>query len=209
MELLVSLYANGIKLKSESIEKLRKYLSLLTKWNNTHALTSATPRDVPYVFAVEPLLFAEEIEKFIKPVKVLDIGTGFGNPGVAMALYFEKSKFVLVDSSAKKTALLRSAVDICAIDNVDVLTNRIEKLSEEFLETFDLVVSRGVGEIRKVTDYAVPFVKKGGAIAILKARMNMDEISNVKPALKLENVLTMNVSYPGKKVRRYVVIYRR
>ncbi len=209
MELLVSLHLNGIKLRSKSVEKLRAYLSLLERWNKTHALTSVTPRDMPYVFVAEPLLFAQEIEKIMKPSRILDIGTGFGNPGIAMASYFESTEFVLVDSSMKKTALLRSAVEMCGFENVRVVTGRVEKLSAEFRSSFDLVVSRGVGELKKVTNYAMPFVKKGGMIAVMKAKTNMDEISSVEPELKVEGIIAMNISYPNKKAHRYAVFYRK
>jgi len=209
VELFASLNINGINLKMEPLNKLRKYIKFLEKWNNVHALTSVSPREIPYVFVVEPLLAAKALSEFVKPSNCLDIGSGFGNPGVAMSAYFENTKFSLLDSSQKKTALLRSALDMSGIENVEVITSRVEDLSEERLNTFDLVVSRGVGRLEKVVDYAKRPVKDGGIVAIFKARMNVDEASKINDGLKFEKVISLNVSYPLKKVHRYVVIYRR
>ena len=205
--LRTALFKNGIKLKEESLEKLQKYLSLLEKWNEVHSLTSVFKRDIPYVFAVEPLLFAKEVSNFIQPKRCMDIGTGFGNPGVAVSLYFEDCDFFLVDASKKKTALLRSALDMGEFERLNVLTSRVEEL-QEFHDYFDLVISRGVGSVQKVTSYALNVVKEGGLIAILKAKFDMEEISQISGELKLESVRTLNVLYPMKNVRRYAVIYR-
>ncbi|WP_036221908.1 16S rRNA (guanine(527)-N(7))-methyltransferase RsmG [Mesoaciditoga lauensis] len=207
--LITILDENDISLKKESIEKLQKYLSLLERWNKVHSLTSVHKRDIPYVFAVEPLLFAKEISEFADFKRCLDIGTGFGNPGMAMSLYFEDSNFFLVDSSVKKTALLRSALDMAEFDNVQVITARVEELPPHFNLSFDLVVSRGVGTIQKVTSYAMNFVKENGFVVILKARLDMEGMPKEIGALKLEGVKVLNVSYPLKKVRRYAVVYRK
>ncbi len=209
MELFVPLNINGISLKMESLDKLRKYIKFLEKWNNVHALTSVSPREIPYVFVVEPLLAAKALSEFVKPSNCIDIGTGFGNPGVAMSAYFENTKFSLLDSSQKKTALLRSALDMSGIENIEVMTSRIEDLPKERLNTFDLVVSRGVGSLEKVSSYAKELVKDDGIVAIFKARIDVEEASKVSEGLKFEKVINLNVSYPLKRVHRYVVVYKR
>ncbi len=209
MELFVPLNINGLSLKIESIDKLRKYIKFLEKWNNVHALTSVSPREIPYIFVVEPLLAAKALSEFVNPSNCIDMGTGFGNPGVAMSAYFEETKFSLLDSSQKKTALLRSALDMSEIRNVKVITSRIEDTPKEKLNTFDLVVSRGLGSLEKVTNYAKNLVRDNGIVAIFKARIDVEEVSVVNNGLKLEKVVNLNVSYPLKKVHRYVVVYKR
>ncbi len=209
MELFVPLNINGISLKMESLDKLRKYIKFLEKWNNVHALTSVSPREIPYVFVVEPLLAAKALSEFVKPSSCIDIGTGFGNPGVAMSAYFKDTKFFLLDSSQKKTALLRSALDMSGIENVEVVTSRVEELPEKRLNTFDLVISRGMGSLEKVADYAKSLAKDGGIVAIFKARIDVEEASKINGGLKFEKVINLNVSYPLKRVHRYVVVYKR
>jgi 16S rRNA (guanine527-N7)-methyltransferase len=207
--LITALYENGLNLKKASIEKLQSYLSLLERWNKVHSLTSVHSRDIPYVFAIEPLLFAEALSKYTNPQRCLDIGTGFGNPGVPISVYFKHADLLLVDSSTKKTALLRSALDMSNFENVKVITSRIENLPKEFEHTFDLAFSRGVGTVKKVSSYAIKFVKNDGFIAMLKAKVDKEEIPSTIGELKLESITTINVSYPSKKVRRYAVIYRK
>jgi len=208
-ELIIAFHKNDVTLKKESIEKLKKYLSLLVKWNNVHSLTSVHQRDVPYVFTVEPLLFAKELSKFVSPRRCLDVGTGFGNPGVAMSLFFERSKFFLVDSSTKKTVLLRSALDMACFENIEVITSRVEEMGNEFNETFDLVVSRGVGTIEKIISYASRFVKTNGFVATIKAKVDKKEIPKAIEDLNLKSMIPINVAYPAKNVRRYALIYEK
>ncbi len=208
-ELISAFHKNDITLKKESIEKLSEYLSLLIKWNKVHSLTSVHQRDVPYVFGVEPLLFAKELSKFVYPKRCMDIGTGFGNPGVAMSLLFERSEFFLVDSSSKKTALLRSALDMAFFKNVEVITSRVEKMGEGLNETFDLVVSRGVGTVEKIASYAARFVKSNGFVATIKAKVDKEEIPQTIESLDLKSMVSINVAYPTKNVRRCVLIYEK
>lgn len=210
MELLVALRTNNLDIESKSIDSLRKYIKFLEKWNKVHALTSVSSKEIPYVFVVEPLLAAKALSKFVNPAKCLDIGTGFGNPGVAMSAYFKNTRFMLVDSSQKKTALLRSAIDMSEIGNIKVVTKRIEELAKTHKGTFDLVVSRGVGSIEKVTKYAKDFAKPGGIVAIFKARIDQKkEVSGITNDLKFERIVNLDVFYPLKKVHRYIIMYKK
>lgn len=209
MELLVPLRTNDLDIEIKTMDSLRKYVKFLEKWNNIRALTSVSAREIPYVFVVEPLLAAKSLSEFVNPATCIDIGTGFGNPGVAMSAYFKNTRFLLVDSSQKKTALLRSALDMAGIKNVEVITKRVEDLVKTYNNSFDLVVSRGVGSLEKVTMYAKDFAKPNGVVAIFKARIDQQEASGIGNGLKFERIINLSVLYPLKKVHRYVVVYKK
>ncbi len=209
MELLVPLRTNDLNIEIQTVDSLKTYIKFLEKWNNIHALTSVSAREIPYVFVVEPLLTAKVLSKLINPTTCIDLGTGFGNPGVAMSVYFKNARFTLVDSSQKKTALLRSALDMSGIKNVEVITKRVEELAKTHKNMFDLVVSRGMGSLEKVVTYADLFVKPNGIVAIFKARIDQQEMLKDKNDLKFERVVNLSVSYPMKKVHRYVIVYKK
>ncbi len=208
MELFGPLKSNQIEIDQEDVDKLTLYVKKLEKWNGIHALTSVSAREIPYVFVVEPILAAMSISKFITPSECLDMGTGFGNPGVAMSVYLKNTNFLLVDSSQKKTALLRQIVQEAELERVDVLTSRLEDVSNK--KAFDLVISRGIGPLERTLDYASDFVTNEGVVAIFKAKLEPSELSSIEnPLIFFDRVINLKIAYPTKEVSRFLLIYRK
>lgn len=209
MELFEPLKSNHIEIEEESIDKLALYVKKLEKWSNIHALTSVSARDIPYVFVVEPLIASAAISEIINPQKCMDMGTGFGNPGIAMSLYFKNADFLLVDSSQKKTALLRQIVYDANFKNVQALTSRLEDIEGKD-DSFDLVLSRGIGPLERTLDYAAKFVKKEGITVIFKAKLEPSEFSSIKnPFLLFDKVISLRIVYPTRELLRYLLIYHK
>ncbi len=208
MELFGPLKSNQIEIDQEDVDKLTLYVKKLEKWNGIHALTSVSAREIPYVFVVEPILAAISISRLVTPKECLDMGTGFGNPGIAMSVYLKSTNFLLVDSSQKKTALLRQVVQEAKLERVNVLTSRLEDVSDR--RAFDLVVSRGIGPLERTLDYANEFVTDDGVVVIFKAKLEPSEISSVKnPSIFFDRVINLKIAYPTKEVSRFLLVYRR
>lgn len=206
MEILGPLRMNQIDLEQEDIDKLTIYVRKLEKWGNIHALTSVSAREIPYVFVVEPIVAAKTLSSLIEPKHCLDMGTGFGNPGIAMSVYFKKTEFLLVDSSYKKTALLRQIVDEAKFERITVKTSRIEEIDES---GFDLVVSRGIGPLDKTLKYSVNFLVDGGLVVIFKAKVDQEELSSKVANLKFERMMNLRIVYPSTEFSRYLIVYSR
>ncbi len=210
MELFGPLQANQIEINQMDLEKLNIYIKALEKWNNIHALTSVSAREIPYVFVVEPMAAARELLKIVSPQRCLDIGTGFGNPGVGMSVYFKKTEFLLIDSSQKKTALLRQVIDDAKLERIKVMTARVEDIVDKVGNAFDLVISRGIGPLERTLDYAYRFANDNGIVAIFKARLDIPEFKNMKrDDFVFDRVITLNILYPGLEISRYLLIYRK
>lgn len=209
MELFEPLKSNQIDIEQEDIDRLILYIKKLEKWGNIHALTSVSARDIPYVFIVEPLMASMALSKIVTPKKCMDMGTGFGNPGIAMSVHFKSADFLLVDSSQKKTALLRQIVHDATFKNVQVLTSRLEDIEGKD-SSFDLVVSRGIGPLERTLDYAAKFVKKDGIVATFKAKLEPSEFSSTKNSFLLfDKVMSLRIVYPSRELLRYLLIYHK
>lgn len=84
-------------------------------------------------------------------LRVLDLGTGGGFPGIPLAVMFPNVRFMLCDSVGKKTIVAREIANMLDLDNVEIVNARAETLPGKF----DFIVSRAVASL---TDF-YPWVK--------------------------------------------------
>lgn len=138
------LAALAITLPENMIALLQRYLALLEKWNRVHNLTAIrNPEEqvrlhILDCLAIVPLLEAQEL-------RIADIGSGAGLPGLLWAMARPEWALFLVESHGKKSAFLREAVRQLALENVEVIAKRAEDWQVE--EKMDWIVSRAMADI--------------------------------------------------------------
>lgn len=193
-KLVAALEQLNIPYNEETIEKYEKYMDGIIEWNKKVNLTSITDRDEFIVKHYIDSIMCVTCEEFRNAKKVIDVGTGGGFPGIPLALAAPDKEFVLMDSLNKRIKIINSLCLEIGIDNVTAIHARAEELAKNkaHRESYDLCVSRAVANLSTLSEYCLPFIKKGGYFLSYKGPDSKQEIQDAKKAI---NIL-------GGKIRR-------
>lgn len=118
-------------------------------------------------------------------VRVADIGSGAGLPGLPLAAAQPQARFALIESGRRKADFLRAVVDICGFDNVEVVGARVESW-DAARESFDLVTARALAPLPVVAEWAAPLLRIGGHLVAWRGKREPQvehEASQIAPTL--------------------------
>lgn len=193
------LAALGLDLPLPARTALLGYVALLHKWNQAYNLTAV--RD-PEQMISRHVLDSLAVAPFVKGPRVLDIGTGAGLPGIPLALALPTHRFVLLDSSAKKTRFVTQAVGELQLPNVEVVQARIETYRPA--KQFDTLISRAYSGIADMLVSAGALCKADGEFLAMKGVYPEEELSAVPAQFRVRKVASLQV--PGLNAARHLVI---
>jgi 16S rRNA (guanine527-N7)-methyltransferase len=164
--------ALGRPLSPEQLERFERYRALLLEWNQKINLTAIRDPDafetLHFVDAIAGLAALPERES----LRVVDVGTGGGLPGLALKLARPDLRLTLLDSVAKKTRVLEEIVRELGLDDVEVLTARAEDVGRDpgRRESWDVALARAVGTVIVLAELCLPLVRTGGRVVAWKKR---------------------------------------
>ncbi len=194
-----------LDIPESAISGLMKYLGLLQKWNKAYNLTAI--RD-PEEMVSRHLLDSLSIASYIKPGRILDVGTGPGLPGMVLAITRPDIDFTLLDSNGKKTRFLTQAKLTLGLDNVTVLNDRVE--ARPASERYDWITSRAFSALEDMIEWTEHLLADQGCWLAMKGVYPEEELAKVNqrwPDIKLETCDKLMV--PGCEGERHLVILRR
>jgi 16S rRNA (guanine527-N7)-methyltransferase len=185
-------------------EKLDAYLDLLAKWNRVYNLTAIRDRRQMRSHHVADALAVLPFLPDAPGLRLLDVGSGGGIPGIPLAIARPDWRVALLDANRKKAAFLTQAAIELELPNVRAIASRIEDLASD--ERFDVVISRAFSDLRTFALSAAPHVADDGVIVAMKGVLPRDEID----ALPKDFVITATpaLDVPGLDAQRHLVVMR-
>lgn len=164
------------------MDKFVKYQEMLIETNKKFNLTSI---DDPKEIKIKHFEDSLTIKNYInKGMKVLDIGSGAGFPGIPLRI--EKDfNLTLIDSVNKKVNFMNEVIEELGLDNTRAIHVRAEDFAKDHREEFDLVISRAVANLSTLLEYGLPFLKVGGIFIAMKGPKAEEEIEEAQNALKI------------------------
>ncbi|MHB8916040.1 MAG: 16S rRNA (guanine(527)-N(7))-methyltransferase RsmG [Thiobacillus sp.] len=164
--------ALGLALSPVDQQRLLTYLALLDKWNRVYNLTAVreTERMVSH-----HLLDSLAIVPYVQSGRVLDVGSGGGLPGIPLAIARPELEVTLIDSVAKKTAFLLQAKAELGLENVAVVTGRVE--AHQDAEGFGTITSRAFSDLKEFVTLTRHLLAPGGHWLAMKGLYPHEEIA--------------------------------
>lgn len=118
------------------------------------------------------------------PIKIIDMGTGAGFPGIPLAIMLPNIEFTLADALNKRVNFLNEVINAGNIENANALQGRAEEIGQSSMrETFDFCVSRAVASLPVLLEYCLPMVKIGGYAILYKSGDYEEELGASRTAL--------------------------
>ena len=211
MELLAAgLEKLGIKAGEHELALFQTYYEELTDWNQRMNLTAITEYDKVQINHFLDSLTVVSVWKVPanKPnPKVIDIGSGAGVPGIPLKIVFPQIKLSLMDSTGKKITFLNHLKQKLGLDDIIVINGRAEELArQQYRESYDLVLARGLAPMPTLAELTIPFCKIAGKAILYKKGDITEEMNSAKRAIsamggKLIEIRPVELTeFPDKRV---------
>lgn len=175
----------GIILSEEQTGQFQRYYEMLVEWNEKINLTAITAyEDVLKKHFVDSLSLIKAVN-LRQNYNLIDVGTGAGFPGLALKIAFPNLSVTLLDSLNKRIRFLDAVIEELHLGHVQTVHGRAEDAARQgkLRESFDLCVSRAVANLSTLSEYCLPFVKKGGLFVAYKSERGDSEIEEAERAI--------------------------
>lgn len=174
----------NVMLNDKQIQDFYKYMNMLIQWNEKINLTAIIePKDIIIKHFVDSLT----ISKYIKDeMKIIDIGTGAGFPGIPIKIKNEKVEITLMDALNKRINFLEEVIKKNNLKNIETLHGRAEEFGKntKYREKYDMCITRAVAKMNILVEYMMPFIKKDGICICMKGIEVEEELEKSKNAIK-------------------------
>ncbi len=197
--------ALGLNLSAEQQQRLLDYMALIQKWTKVYNLTAVRdPAEMLTHHLLDSLTAIAPLTRHTQgqPLRVLDVGSGGGLPGVVLAICMPELNVTCVDTVAKKAAFIQQVAVSLKLPNLRGLHARVESLTEPY----QVICSRAFASLPDFVTWSRSALADGGVWMAMKGKHPQDEIDALPEDVKVFHVEPLTV--PGLDVERCMVWMR-
>ncbi|MBP3388190.1 MAG: 16S rRNA (guanine(527)-N(7))-methyltransferase RsmG [Clostridia bacterium] len=194
------------------LEQFDSFAKLLVETNKKFNLTALTDDKDAALLHFYDSLSVRQALPCRDGLTLIDVGCGAGFPSMPLAITMPCCQFTMMDSTAKKLTFISESAAALGLSNVKTLVGRAEEFStkQEYRESFDVGLARGVARLNILAELVLPFVKVGGSFVAMKGRGALEEVEEAKNGIavlggKLEAVIPVAIPETDR-VHNLVVI---
>jgi 16S rRNA (guanine527-N7)-methyltransferase len=201
-----------VPLADEQATMLLSYLELIQKWNKVYNLTAVrNPGEMLTHHLFDSLAVIAPLRRQLSgascgapagPVRLLDVGSGAGLPGVVIAICCPEIAVTCVDTVAKKAAFIQQVAVTLKLPNLRGLHARVETLAGPF----DVVSSRAFASLSDFVTWSRDALGEGGCWLAMKGKHPADEMAALPTDVAVFHVEPLTV--PGLDAERCIVWMR-
>ncbi len=199
----------GLNLSPAQVDNLFAYLALIQKWNKVYNLTAVrdpaemlTHHLLDSLAVIAPL--REQIGKMpvVSNLRLLDVGSGAGLPGIIIAICCPEIRVDCVDTVAKKAAFIQQVAVSLKLPNLRGVHARVEKLTEKY----QVIGSRAFASLVDFTTWSKAALAEQGVWMAMKGKNPSDEVAALPIDVNVFHVEQLTV--PGLEADRCIVWMR-
>jgi len=195
----------GLSLSDLQVGQLLDYLALIGKWTKVYNLTAVRdPKEMLTHHLLDSLAAIPPLRRHTegRAIKLLDVGSGAGLPGVVIAICCPEVDVSCVDTVAKKAAFIQQVAATLRLTNLQGMHARVESLTGPF----DVISSRAFASLADFVNWSGGALGQGGAWLAMKGKHPADEIAALPKAVQMFHVEQLSV--PGLGAERCIVWLR-
>lgn len=212
-----------IELSDEQLEKFFCYKNLLIERNKFVNLTAITEdKDVILKHFIDSLTINSYIAKenvlngvsdTNRRLKLIDVGTGAGFPGIPIKIIREDVDVTLLDSLNKRLNFLNDVTMKLDLKDIRTIHGRAEDVARnrDFRECFDFATARAVANLSTLVELCLPFVRVGGSFICMKGTLDK-ELSDARKAIDVlggEVVSDYKFLLPDSDIERNIILIKK
>jgi 16S rRNA (guanine527-N7)-methyltransferase len=178
----------GLTLSSAQREAFQQYSDALREWNERVNLTAITdPQTIEVRHFVDSLACLLVMKPPLSGLRVIDVGSGAGFPGLPIKIICPSVKVTLLEATGKKVAFLEHIVRDLKLEGVTLINERAETLGQISVhrEQYDWALARAVASMASLAEYLLPLCKIGGHCLAMKGESAAQEMADAQHAINV------------------------
>ena len=198
--------ALGVALSPLQQEQLLAYLALIQKWNQVYNLTAVRdPQEMLSHHLLDSLAVIPPLRRHAagRPLRLLDVGSGAGLPGVVIAICCPDLAVDCVDTVGKKAAFIQQVALTLKLPHLRGLHERVERLTGPY----DVILSRAFASLADFVAGSGAALGEGGVWLAMKGKHPAEEIADLPPEVAVFHVEPLQV--PGLDAERCLLALKK